>query len=557
MNKDIDIALNYHENTKHSQMSLLTSRHYLDWANRPIPFKIYTELKPIPLPTDFPIPTLDTISAISHISAINQKIGNDNSKEQYIHKKNSNGEFTTKELLAILFFSSGITREIKYDNSTYYMRAASATGALYPIELYIICEKIDNSIKSGIYHFNPADFSLTMLRNGDYKKELSLLVENAQDILESPLIIVFTSIAWRNSWKYQSRSYRHWFWDGGVIAANLLAITNSLNLQSKVLNGFVDDKVNDLLILQKEKEEAIAIIPIGIGLSRSNYTMRSENKEINKVSLPVIRPLSKEEIQYPEIWKIHNSSKLHSSDEVKEWTKSGQNWNFYNDIHKDHNLFNNKSSNEYTLKINQISQKISSISNVILKRGSTRRFTRKPIQFTTLSNILYYSTRGISNDVKSYSDIIIDTYLIVNSVEGVLPGGYFYDYENNALIQIKESSREIAENLCLDQSLFGDASVVLFLMTDLNKILRILGNRGYRVAQFESGIITGRIYLLSYASGIGASGSTFYDNAVTEFFSPHAKEKNTMIAVGIGMPAYKSKSGKMVPARISRERLLN
>lgn len=38
MNKDIKYAWDYHEATKHS----MTQRHYLDFDNRPIPFKIYT-----------------------------------------------------------------------------------------------------------------------------------------------------------------------------------------------------------------------------------------------------------------------------------------------------------------------------------------------------------------------------------------------------------------------------------------------------------------------------------------------------------------------------------
>ena len=50
---------------------------------------------------------------------------------------------------------------------------------------------------------------------------------------------------------------------------------------------------------------------------------------------------------------------------------------------------------------------------------------------------------------------------------------------------------------------------MLFLMTNLQKVLEALGNRGYRASQFEAGIIAGKIYLAAYAQGIGASGSTF------------------------------------------------
>jgi hypothetical protein len=54
----------------------------------------------------------------------------------------------------------------------------------------------------------------------------------------------------------------------------------------------------------------------------------------------------------------------------------------------------------------------------------------------------------------------------------------------------------------------------------------------------------------------GSSGSTFFDDAVTEFFSPHARNKSTMIAVGLGVPAYKARSGKVLPVRLTREQLL-
>src|SRR5947208_15268193 len=83
-------------------------------------------------------------------------------------------------------------------------------------------------------------------------------------------------------------------------------------------------------------------------------------------------------------------------------------------------------------------------------------------------------------------------------------------------------------------------------MTELREVLGALGNRGYRTAQLEGGIVAGKIYLSAYALGLGASGSTFYDDAVTEFFSPHAKEKSTMIAVGLGVADYKARGGRVL-----------
>ena len=49
-------------------------------------------------------------------------------------------------------------------------------------------------------------------------------------------------------------------------------------------------------------------------------------------------------------------------------------------------------------------------------------------------------------------------------------------------------------------------------------------------------VIDGRIYLASYALGLGASGLTFFDDAVTEFFSPHAAGKAVMFLAAVGVP---------------------
>jgi hypothetical protein len=52
----------------------------------------------------------------------------------------------------------------------------------------------------------------------------------------------------------------------------------------------------------------------------------------------------------------------------------------------------------------------------------------------------------------------------------------------------------------------------------------------------ESGIIGSKMYIAAYALGRGATGLTFYDDEVTEFFSPHAAGKSCILALAIGVP---------------------
>ncbi len=549
MNKDIQYILDYHESTKHSEISLMTSRHYLDLDNRPLPFKVYSELLSYALPLDFSQPALDAITSISRIYP---------QTSENATTDISLANLNTKSLAEILFFSGGITREIKYSLSTYYMRAASATGALYPIELYIVCQDLAG-LKAGVYHFGPADFRLSQIRTGDYRSELAAAAGDNQSIITSPITIIFTSIAWRNAWKYQARSYRHWFWDSGVIAANLLATTVSMGLSTQLIMGFVDDDVNNLLCLEDQQESAVAMAAIGKGLSKD--AKPKEDKQIPYLPIPKIRPISKAGIiEYPEIWRANQYSKLFSKEEVKDWVNS---------INNNNSLVAAASSNQSSVLTMILDrQPLSSeqyyssngatLGEVILRRGSSRRFSRSPISYSVLSTILHSSTVGIPMDIfKENGYSLIDIYLIANDVNGLTPGAYFFNRESDSLEQLKRNvSRNISGYLCLGQSLFSDASAVLFLMTNLQSILKSFGNRGYRASQFEAGVIAGKIYLAAYAQQIGASGSTFFDDAVTEFFSPHANNKSTMIVVGIGVPAYKANPGKILPPRLTKDQLL-
>ena len=52
----------------------------------------------------------------------------------------------------------------------------------------------------------------------------------------------------------------------------------------------------------------------------------------------------------------------------------------------------------------------------------------------------------------------------------------------------------------------------------------------------EAGIVGGKMYLASYSLKRGATGLTFYDDDVTEFFSPHAAGKSCVLVVSVGIP---------------------
>jgi SagB-type dehydrogenase family enzyme len=183
------------------------------------------------------------------------------------------------------------------------------------------------------------------------------------------------------------------------------------------------------------------------------------------------------------------------------------------------------------------------LEHVIRHRGSTRRFAREPISFTQLSTLLVRSTKGVPADfLTPTGTTLTEIYLLVNSVDGIPSGAYVFHRDRHALELLSEGSfRKAAGYLGLGQELPADASVNIYCLANLPPILERFGNRGYRAAQLEGAIIGGKCYLAAYAQKLGATGLTFFDDDVTEFFAPHAAGKSVMFLTAVGKPAKRQK----------------
>ena len=513
-NRNLEATWAYHDATKHSYWSVRSSTHYLDWPNQPLPFKIYRTLpaRSLSLPWTGDIPS----SGIAALSAISQT---------FVLPAGEAAVPGLQALARILYFSAGITKKKTYSGREIYFRAASCTGALYEVELYVVCGHLPD-LEPGVYHFGPADFALRKLRSGDYRDVLLRATAGEPAVAQAPATLVCTCNYWRNAWKYQARTYRHFGWDNGTMLANTLAISSALKLPARVVCGFADSEVNRLLDIDPRREVAFSLVPVG----HASASPTECGKEIAPLSLETI-PLSHTEVEYPAMQDMHRESSLGSEDEVASW----------------------RVSTALTARSIPVGQCVSllpssddelppdTIEQVIQRRGSTRQFAREPITLAQLSTLLYRSTRGIPADfLQPFGEQLNDLYLIVNAVEGLDPGAYVFHRRQAMLECLKKGDfRNEASYLGLEQELPGDASVAIFYLADLPAILDRFGNRGYRAAQLEAGILGGKIYLAAYAQRLGATGLTFFDDDVTRFFSPHAAGMSAIFLMAVGKSAKK------------------
>ena len=118
-------------------------------------------------------------------------------------------------------------------------------------------------LEAGLYHFSPAEFALRRLRAGDYRGVLSEAAGGEAAIVHAPLTIICTCTYWRNAWKYQARTYRHFGWDNGTLLANLLAVATALGMPARLICGFLDADVNRLLDVDPEREVAYSLVALG------------------------------------------------------------------------------------------------------------------------------------------------------------------------------------------------------------------------------------------------------------------------------------------------------
>jgi SagB-type dehydrogenase family enzyme len=506
-NRKIQAARKYHDGSKHSYWSIRNHPHLLDWANRPLLFKIYPKIEPFPLPRDVPQTGVAVLSAIS----------------ETLPSSRADSVPSVEDLARLLYFSAGITKQRAYPGGEIYFRAAACTGALYEIELYVVSGDLPD-LDAGVYHFNPADVSLRLLRMGDFRGNLAQATAMEPAVSHAPATIICTGTYWRNAWKYQARTYRHFGWDNGTLLANMLAVSAASGLPAKIVLGFVDAEVNPLLDLDMRREVALCLVPIG----RTSESSLPAPRKAPALGLETI-PLSQHEVEYPAMFEMHDASSLESVEEVNQWRA------------KPPVLPSSAQTGEAVRlpPLPEEDQPKDTTEQVILRRGSTRTFDQAAsITLAQLSTILDCATRGLPADfLEPTGAQLNELYVIVHSVQGLKPGAYFFARERNTLELLKEGKfRAEAHHLGLEQELSADACADIFFLADLKRILGRYGNRGYRAVQLEAGVIGGRIYLAAYAQHLGATGLTFFDDDVVNFFSPHAKDKSAIFLVAIGKP---------------------
>ncbi|HUF85618.1 MAG TPA: nitroreductase family protein, partial [Acidimicrobiia bacterium] len=306
---------------------------------------------------------------------------------------------------------------------------------------------------------------------------------------------------------------RHLYWDAGGMVANLLAVAEADGLSAAhVFLGFDDALVARVIGIDGVTEVPLAIVTLG--------GSAPDWPEVEPVRLEV-EPISPRPIRFPLIDATQQAGVV---DDVDKWRAAAV------DVGEPASRSERPEG-----------ESSEAIEEVILRRGSTRMFERVDAPRELLEWGMAMAAQPAPADFVGPGRTLLRHFLSVHAVDGVEPGAYRWRSDTRELELVHPGDfRAEAELLCLRQPLGGDSAFTAFHCADLDAVLGALGTRGYRAAQFEAGIAAGRLSLAAFALGFGATGLTFFDEAVSEFFATSA---SCMLVTSVGVPAYRNAPG--------------
>jgi SagB-type dehydrogenase family enzyme len=181
---------------------------------------------------------------------------------------------TLLELSRLLYASAGVTASYITPQGQDFYRAAPAAGALYPIETYVVVNKVEG-LEPGLYHYRVAgadilerpivegSHSLEQLRTGDLRGEITAAALDQPLCGKAGAVFVWTAVFARSEWKYRERSYRYFYLDAGHMAAQLSLAAVGQGLGTCQIAAFYDQELNGLLGIDGQTEGSLYLTAVG------------------------------------------------------------------------------------------------------------------------------------------------------------------------------------------------------------------------------------------------------------------------------------------------------
>lgn len=230
-----DVVRAYHQRTKHRLDRYAAGPQTLDWDAQPDPFRRFTDAPLVPLPLG-----ADRIATLY--------------ADLYRDAAVAAADLTVGSLATLLELSLGLAAWKQYGSARWALRCNPSSGNLHPTEGYVVIPDIagvdgTNGIAGGVYHYASREHALE-----------ARCVPQSPRLAEGPgpgrLLVVLSSIHWREAWKYGERAFRYCQLDEGHAIAAVRYAAAAHGWRVTVQEHWGDDQVTALLGLDRAQDFA-------------------------------------------------------------------------------------------------------------------------------------------------------------------------------------------------------------------------------------------------------------------------------------------------------------
>ena len=161
--------------------------------------------------------------------------------------------------------------------------------------------------------------------------------------------------------------------------------------------------------------------------------------------------------------------------------------------------------------------------SLVDNRTSVRKYSDKPISLKELSYLLWCS-QGVKKTVGNKATFrtvpsagarhAIETYILVNNVNGLEEGIYWYnalEHKISLIINTENISDKITE-ACFSQKFVKQSAVTFIWIADVYRMKWRYVDRGFRYLFLDAGHICQNIYLAAESINCGACGIAAYED---------------------------------------------
>jgi SagB-type dehydrogenase family enzyme len=211
------------------------------------PVKAYTDRPKVPLPESFPPSTRSFDEVLSGRTSA---------------RSFGAGPVPFDRLVKGLILACGITRSNDDTDYPRPFRGVPSGGALYPLEVYLHAARVDG-LAPGLYHLDPEDRSLDVLRFGDESDDIASFMVQPELFRQAAATVFVSAVFVRSVFKYSDRGYRFILLEAGHLAQNVLLTWEETGLAGVTVGGYLDRSADRHLGFDGINESVVYVLHAG------------------------------------------------------------------------------------------------------------------------------------------------------------------------------------------------------------------------------------------------------------------------------------------------------